>query len=346
MKQVGVIGHFGGNYSFSDGQTVKTKIVTNELIKTFGEKDVATVDTYGGIKKLLMTVFKSVKLLKECRNIIMLPAHNGIRIFAPVLKYSNVFYKRKLHYCVIGGWLPEYLKKHKFTAKCLKSFDCIYVETEIMKNNLEKIGFKNITVVPNCKNLNILKENELEYNCDETYRFCTFSRVMKEKGIEDAIDAVKNINDMAGKTICFLDIYGAIDENYKERFENLKKSFPEYIKYCGVVPFDKSVEVLKSYFALLFPTYYEGEGFAGTLIDAFSAGVPVIASDWRYNKELIEHLKTGIVYPCKEAKTLTDAIKLMLGNKEIFEMKKNCLEEAKKYIPETALKPMINRIIK
>ena len=75
-----------------------------------------------------------------------------------------------------------------------------------------------------------------------------------------------------------------MDSVQTEWFNELKSTFPSYIKYGGLVPFDKSVEVLKNYFALLFPTYYEGEGFAGTLLDAMAAGVPVVASDWRYKK--------------------------------------------------------------
>ena len=52
--------------------------------------------------------------------------------------------------------------------------------------------------------------------------------------------------------------------------ETLRKKFPDYISYCGLISFEKSVETLKEYFALLLPTYYEGEGFAGTLIGAYS----------------------------------------------------------------------------
>ena len=79
-------------------------------------------------------------------------------------------------------------------------------------------------------------------------------------------------------------------------FDELKDSFSACVHYGGLVPFYKSVEVLKNYFALLFPTYYEGEGFAGTLIDALAAGVPVIASDWRYNPEIVEDGMTGKIH--------------------------------------------------
>ncbi|MFR3494185.1 MAG: glycosyltransferase [Blautia sp.] len=67
----------------------------------------------------------------------------------------------------------------------------------------------------------------------------------------------------------------------KNGLNSCKASSPQYIRYKGMVPFNQSTEVLKNYDALLFPTYYEGEGFAGTIIDAFAAGLPVIASDWK-----------------------------------------------------------------
>lgn len=118
---------------------------------------------------------------------------------------------------------------------------------------------------------------------------------MKEKGIEDVVNAVKTVNEHFGRTVYTLDIYGQVDSAQTKWFNELQSIFPSYIKYGELVPVDKSVEVLKNYFALLFPTYYEGEGFAGTLLDAMAAGVPVIASDWRYNPEIMNE-KTGYVY--------------------------------------------------
>ena len=52
MKKVGICGHYGGNNEFYDGQTVKTKMITEELKKVLGEENIECVDTYGGIKKI------------------------------------------------------------------------------------------------------------------------------------------------------------------------------------------------------------------------------------------------------------------------------------------------------
>lgn len=139
-------------------------------------------------------------------------------------------------------------------------------------------------------------------------KLCTFSRVMREKGIEDAVNVVETVNRELGLTVFTLDIYGQVDSVQIEWFDELQSKFPSYIRYAGLVPFDKSVDVLKEYFALLFPTYYEGEGFAGTLIDAFSAGVPVIASDWKYNTEIVNE-NVGFIFPSGDEQAFADILK-------------------------------------
>lgn len=335
MLKIGICGHFGGNKTFLDGQTVKTKIITQELKKIYSLK---RVDTYNSKKRIFNILFGLIKLLAQCKNIIILPAHNGLKIIAPFLVFFNKIFKRKLHYIVIGGWLSKYLEDKESLKECLKKFDYIYVETSTMKKALENKGFKNIVIMPNCKDLKILKEEELVYNTSKPYKLCTFSRVVKEKGIEDAIEAVKSINENSKEIIYTLDIYGQIDEDYKERFENLAKGFPEYIKYKGLVPFDKSVDVLKEYYILLFPTYYQGEGLAGTLIDSMSAGVPIVASDWRYNKEVINS-KNGFIFETRNMEKFIDILyRLSLENSLVNKLKSNCLKEAIKFDSKQVIK--------
>ncbi|MDU6807958.1 MAG: glycosyltransferase [Clostridium sp.] len=345
MKKVGICGHFGKNKTFLDGQTVKTKIITKELQKQFGNDEILIVDTYGGIKNLFRQIIRIFFIIKNCKNVIILPAHNGLRVFVPVLVFLNKFFKRGLHYIVIGGWLPEFVSKRKWLSRCLKKFDYIYVETSTMKESLKKKDFNNVVILPNCKNIKILKEEELIYNFTKPYKLCTFSRVMKEKGIEDAVKAVKGVNEKYGEIIYRLDIYGQIDNEYKIYFEKLCSNFPEYIRYKGMIPYEQSTEVLKNYYALLFPTYYEGEGFAGTLIDALASGIPVVASDWRYNSEIVEEDVTGFLFKTKNVKFLMDKL-VEIYEKNIFvnNMKKECLKEANKYLPENVINVVLENL--
>lgn len=344
MKRICIIGHFGHGENLLNGQTVKTKIVTKEIVKELGKKEVSCIDTHGGVKALISAFRHALIALKYHKNIIIMPAENGLRIFAPLLVLLNLLFHRKLHYVVIGGWLPEFLKKRKKLTKALMSFDGIYVETNTMRKALEAQGFNDVYVMPNFKDLNILKESELVYHHTEPYRLCTFSRVMKEKGIEDAVNAVKTVNEHFGRIVYTLDIYGQVDSAQTEWFNELKSTFPLYIKYGEFVPFDKSVEVLKNYFALLFPTYYEGEGFAGTLLDAMAAGVPVIASDWRYNPEIVNE-KTGYVYPVHDNHAFVTTLISVGNNSDLLLSKKSdCLKEAEKYRAENVIQCLTSKL--
>lgn len=339
MIKIGICGHFGGNKTFFDGQTIKTKIITQELSKVYPIK---TVDTFNGKKRIVIILFSLLKLLIQCENIIILPAHNSLKIFSPFLVFFNKIFKRKLHYVVIGGWLSKYLEDKESLKKCLKKFDYIYVETTTMKKSLEEQEFENIIVMPNCKDLKILKEEELVYNTQKPYKLCTFSRVMQEKGIEDAIDIVKIINKNSKEIVYTLDIYGQIDENYKERFEKLVKDFPEYIKYKGLVPFDKSVDVLKEYLVLLFPTHFYTEGIPGTIIDAYAAGVPVISSKWENFGDIIDDA-VGIGYNFDDTGELLDILKYLSDDFEkIYLMKSSCLKKAFKYDSKQVIKEKLN----
>ena len=345
LNKACVCGHFGFGENLLNGQTVKTKIIMEELKRRLGKDKVMELDTHGGKKKLFSLPFSLFNALKKCENIIILPAQNGIRVIAPLLVLENKIFKRKLQYVVIGGWLPEFLKNRFTLAKQLKKFDNIYVETNAMKKALISQGFANVEVMPNCKQIKILNEDELIYANAEPYRLCTFSRVMKEKGIEDAINAVREINDKYGRNVFSLDIYGQVDAGQTIWFDELTASFPDYVKYGGVVPFDKSTDVLKEYYALLFPTYYDGEGFAGTLIDAMAAGVPIVASDWKYNGEIVKNNETGILYPVNNKDELVDKLIYCYENPKMWaDMKCKCVKEAKEYTPETVIDILINRL--
>lgn len=157
-------------------------------------------------------------------------------------------------------------------------------------------------------------------------RLCTFSRVMKEKGIEDAAQAVYELNRETDKKY-LLDIYGQIDSRQTEWFETIIKKYADSIEYKGTVPFEQSTNVLKNYYALLFPTYYSGEGFAGTLLDAMAAGLPIIASDWKYNNEIVNK-NIGRLFNVHDINELK---KQILSLKDVHAMKKAALAECRKY---------------
>ena len=343
MNKICVYGHFGNNKNFLNGQTVKTKNVYNALQKHYNMEEINKVDTYNWKKNPFKVLKKCIKSFKNSENIIILPAQNGVKVFIPLFFLLKKIYKRKVFYVVIGGWLPEILNKRKGLLKKSQKLDKIFVETNSMKEKLNELNVNNVLVMPNFKNIEIVKKEELKKNIEKPIKICTFSRVMKEKGIEDAIEVVKNINQKI-KESCILHIYGQIDENYKENFNKIIEGLPEYIEYKGIVEYEKSVQTIKNYDLLIFPTYYEGEGFAGTLIDAMSSGVPSIVTNWKYNNEIIKDKYNGYVYEVHNIQLKIILEKLIKDTNLIIKMKENCINEAQKYKEEEVIQILLNEI--
>lgn len=342
MSRVAVIGHFGIGLNLANGQTIKTKIVTDAVEKKINEKTYI-VDAHGGVKAIIPVVIGCVKALKRCDNVILMLTENGLKVSVPVLSFFNRLIHKKLHYVVIGGWLPEFLGSHSGLEKRLKRFDYIYVETNTMRKALEGKGFTNIVVMQNCKELSILSEDELVFQENEPLKICTFSRVMKRKGIEDLVKVIKEIN--AEKVRFTLDIYGQIDSQEIEWFENIKSDFTPEIKYGGIVPFDKSVEILKDYYALIFPTKFFTEGVPGTIVDAYAAGIPVIASRWESFDDVVDDGVTGIGYMFDNTVELKEVLKKCSSDPTILNsMKRKCLDRATNYSVDKVLNVLVRNL--
>ena len=343
-KNIAIIGHFGGSENFLDGQTVKTRILFDEL-KNNTDWNIQIVDTYLKRKNPIKLICDIAVMLLKRKDVIVLLSINGMKTFFPLLSFATNVLHMNVYHDVIGGNLDKYVEKYPKFRRWLSSFKVNWVETDILKCSLEAKGVLNCEVIPNFKRISIVGEDKFPIEYTKPYRFCTFSRVMKEKGIEEAIAAIEEINAESKETVCTLDIYGVVDSSYSDRFDSILKKSTEAICYRGTVPYDQSSNTLQQYFALLFPTYWDGEGFPGTIVDAMSAGLPVIASNWNSNKEIIKHGVNGFLYPYDCVTSLKQGIvALVADSARVLMMKKNCIHDAIRYRPEEYIRKIADEI--
>ena len=330
-----LIGAFGFDNMDTGGQPVKSRELYYALQNDKRVENVSILETKNWKKHPFKLLFSFFKKAKKSDLIIMLPAHNGLFVFSFLLCFAKKRFKKKIYYDVIGGWLVEKAKQHHSLIKRLKKFDDIWVETSSMKNGLQKLGIQS-RVVPNFKSLKPIAFDEVPDDYTPPLKLCFFARVMKQKGVQIAIDTIIRLNKEGFRYS--LDIYGYIDPLYREEFDNLLLNSKGFISYKGVAKPNESVAILKNYYLLLFPTLFYTEGVPGTLVDALFAGVPVVSSKWQNFYDVVDENITGFGYDFNDSNGLFCILKEMYSNhNKIREMRFECIKKSSRFTPKNAL---------
>lgn len=341
--RIGIIGHFGGKEQFNDGQTIKT-IAIYDAFQNYGFNNIDKIDTFYIRKNPAIFCGQFLHGLIRDKKYVVLLSSNGRRVLFPVLSFMSRYLHKEVYHYGIGGRLAREVSEKPKWKRYVSSFKSNWMESVELADKLQKMGIHNAIYLPNFKKLNIIKEDDLRTNYEPPYRLCTFSRVMEEKGIEDAISAVRNINNKYDKEIVTLDIYGTGENEYLQKLDGILQKVPS-CHYRGVVPANESVEVLKDYYLLLFPTHWKHEGIPGTIIDALSAGVPVVARRWQYCDEMLQHKITGYIYDFEEPEELEKMIEYAINHShETMAMKKNCVKKAYDYSEEHVMRHVLKQM--
>jgi len=343
--RIGIWGQFGDGGIIADGQAIRTNIITEELKNRYGEEKISILNTNNWKKHPVRFLWKTILLVATSESVIIFPADNGFKVVVPLISFINIFYRRRFFDVVIGGYLPALLQGHKLYIKLLQNFDALFVQTTNIRSDLEKLGLRNVKYLTNLKRLIPVKEEELVINNSKQLKVCLFSRITEDKGVIDAINAISIANNKLGKKVFSLDIFGIVGADFQAKFYELLDSNQDVVQYKGVANYNETVGVLKNYFALLFPTYFHGEGFPGCFIDAFNAGIPIIATDWLYNKDLITDGENGMLVPIKNPEKLSDAmIKLFNDRQLAYNISINNLRKSMDYAPEQVLKELYDAL--
>lgn len=337
--KIGIWGQFGDGGQIADGQAVRTTIITEELKNRYGTNNIYVLNTNNWKKHPISFLLGTIKLNATSEKVVILPADNGFKVGVPIFNFTNKLFKSKLFDVVIGGYLPSLLRNKPSYIGKLKKYEALFVQTINLKRDLEEFGFDNVRILSNLKRLNTVKSEEVSFEDNPYIKVCTLSRINEVKGINYAVAAVKNANEILGGEYIHLDVFGIISSDYQEHFDNILKENPTVVSYGGVLDYDKTVETLKDYFVMLFPTYYYGEGFPGNVVDAYNSGLPIIATDWLYNKDVIRNGYNGTLVPIKDTDSLCSAILDIYRNRiKHYEISMNNIKEAEKYKPDEVLK--------
>lgn len=340
-----IVGHFGGNENFTDGQSVKVKSLYEGLSFHYPDLLIDKVDTYYLKKNPIKLGFSFLKCLLFDKRIVFLPAARGRNYFFRLFYIINRFSKKKIYHDCIAGSLNKAIPVHPKWKKYLNSFEVNWMESPEQVEKLREVGIANAEYLPNFKHIEpVSVETIKSLKYSKPFRFCTFCRVEPMKGIEDALQAIREINKRESG-LAVLDVYGPIQPGYEEWFEQTKTKYQDVLNYCGVVDPHDSVRALKDYFIMLFPTQYFSEGMPGTIIDAMYAGLPVIARRWAWCDNMIQTGYNGISYDFEHPEKLVEIIWDAVHHPDaMVAMKENCLNESEKYSEKVIVEKIVKRM--
>lgn len=190
--------------------------------------------------------------------------------------------------------------------RVLRGADLYLVETKALVARAREDGFTNVRFFPNTRPRTSVAPRPIGGDCR---RFVFVSHIKPSKGVLEIIEAGERFgNDVT------VDVYGTFHDGMDESvFRGLKR-----VRYCGVVQPENLASLLVGYDAVLLPSYHAGEGYAGIVIDAFGAGLPVICSRWLSLPEIVDE-SCGQLVPPKSADALFGAMSRLVDDAALFE---------------------------
>ena len=161
-----------------------------------------------------------------------------------------------------------------------------------------------------------------EYPNGPTVDFVFVSRIMKEKGIEQYLEAAKEIKARHSETR--FHICGFCEQNYEQVLKDM--SDEGIIIYHGLVK-DMSA-IYKQMSCTIHPTYYP-EGLSNVLLESSASGRPIITTNRSGCREVVDDGINGYVVEEKNSKDLIEKIELFL-EKSVEERKQMGIAGRKK----------------
>lgn len=159
---------------------------------------------------------------------------------------------------------------------------------------------------------------------DKEVEFLFIGRVMREKGIEELLTAMKKLINEGEK--CKLSILGILEEDYLEKIRKYEKE--GWLNYYGL---QKDIRpYIKKSHCFVLPSWHEG--MANTNLENASSGRPIITSNIHGCLEAVQEGNTGFLVNKRDVDDLYHTMKKFIELS--YDEKKNMGVEGRKYMKE------------
>jgi glycosyltransferase involved in cell wall biosynthesis len=249
-----------------------------------------------------------------------------------------------------GGSLDQsYARRSPWKRWLFRQFmshaDGLIVQTQLLLDYFRPILGSRLHLVPGYRNVpdgHQQASRQHMPNQSHELRLTYLSHIRDEKGIFVLLESLRRLQ-AAGESIA-CDIFGPVYNEVAHRFQQELSTVPN-ARYLGVVHPEAVVETLQQYDALVFPSYFNGEGHPGILIEAMVAGIPVIATRFRSIPEIVQHGFNGLLVAPRDPDDLASAIRRLVHNRRLIgELGLNNFEARKEFSAADVVPRMLQSV--
>ena len=158
-------------------------------------------------------------------------------------------------------------------------------------------------------------ELKAKYELEGNFTFLFVGRIVKDKGIEELIEAFVKLQENYSKVKLLL--IGRNDNDPISAEASAKMASNECILRLGTKFDDELIAHYVASDCFVLPSYREG--FPNSVMEAGALGLPCIVTDVNGSREIIIPGENGLIVPSKDSTALYDAMERMLVDKESTE---------------------------
>ncbi|HEM62626.1 MAG TPA: glycosyltransferase [Chloroflexi bacterium] len=216
-------------------------------------------------------------------------------------------------------WIPSVLRGvlspafGLFEDSVVRLMDGVVVVNQHLAERFQ--GRSRVVIVRNYSRLKPFLDTQTPVESQKPY-FVYAGRISDDRGIYECLQALESLPDNPAALLCA----GTIGHVTNEEFRGLLDGrFHPSFEYLGLLPYEAIPPLFKGALAGLLcfqPTPNNLLGTPNKLFEYMSAGIPVIASDFPFLREVIEEAQCGILVQPDDVNQIASAMATLLSDPE------------------------------
>jgi len=300
-----------------------------QFVDTTPVRNVKEIDGKIGVRKIFSTAKAFISILKKLFS-------EDVDIFYKNLSSTKNGFLRDFILCipaVLSGKkiilhmhcsnFGDFYSKQGFFVKKLVRFLLNRAELLIVPCELHRLQFKGIVEsdkivsVPN--GTGSFSNRKKKFNLKEpTVLF--LSNLFESKGYFVLLEAIPLVlKSCPGASFVFA---GAETEDFnRQRVDSFLRmhGLEEKVLFTGPVSGKAKENLLKNADLFALPTFYRREAMPVTILEAMAFGLPIVSTDTSSIPFIVKDRENGLIIPVKDVKKLSQAITLLLSDKQFME---------------------------